>query len=270
MGLFSGFAGPAIGAIGSLFQSGQNARVARENTDKTIEANLNLARYQYSKDLEMWNRANTYNSPQQQMARFQQAGLNPNLIYSQGTSGLSPNALPKYQAPNVQYNYEPSTNLPQTLSFFQDYQVKQAQIDNLKANEERTRADIVLKGLINQDKTAQNYFNFGGRDLKDTIGSGGGLWNYDAKQRMLNTSMKFKMYQEEVARQIVDDQVLKIRLENQSTGLQNQIAQKNVNWYVTNQVMKALGVVGAGALGGQLLRKAPKYYKNQNNYFDNR
>lgn len=31
----------------------------------------------------MWNKANEYNTPYQQMLRFQSAGLNPNLIYGQ-------------------------------------------------------------------------------------------------------------------------------------------------------------------------------------------
>lgn len=39
----------------------------------------------------MFDRANEYNSPANQMLRYQQAGLNPNLIYGQGNSG---NATP--------------------------------------------------------------------------------------------------------------------------------------------------------------------------------
>lgn len=39
-------------------------------------------------ELELWNLNNQYNSPSAQISRFQQAGLNPNLIYSQqNTSG---------------------------------------------------------------------------------------------------------------------------------------------------------------------------------------
>lgn len=48
-----------------------------------------LMQYQNDWNLEMWNRQNEYNSPIQQMARYQQAGLNPNLIYSQGSPGNS-------------------------------------------------------------------------------------------------------------------------------------------------------------------------------------
>lgn len=37
----------------------------------------------------MWNLQNQYNLPSNQMARFKEAGLNPNLIYGQGNSGNS-------------------------------------------------------------------------------------------------------------------------------------------------------------------------------------
>lgn len=41
-----------------------------------------------------WKIENEYNSPEQQMARFRAAGLNPNLIYGQGNSGGSVSAAP--------------------------------------------------------------------------------------------------------------------------------------------------------------------------------
>lgn len=37
--------------------------------------------------LQDWNMQNAYNSPQQQMQRYKEAGLNPNLIYSQMSNG---------------------------------------------------------------------------------------------------------------------------------------------------------------------------------------
>ena len=41
-------------------------------------------------NLELWNLTNQYNSPEAQMKRFQDAGLNPNLIYSQQNTAQSP------------------------------------------------------------------------------------------------------------------------------------------------------------------------------------
>lgn len=54
----------------------------------------------YQRDVAMWNLENEYNSPRSQMERYQAAGLNPNLIYSQGTPGNS-TGTPKFNAPEI-------------------------------------------------------------------------------------------------------------------------------------------------------------------------
>lgn len=51
--------------------------------------------------LDDWNRQNAYNSPAQQMQRFKEAGLNPNLIYKQ-TNESSPVRSTDYVAPQIQ------------------------------------------------------------------------------------------------------------------------------------------------------------------------
>lgn len=52
--------------------------------------------------LEMWNKQNEYNLPVNQRARFEAAGLNPNLIYGDGTSTLaSLGQTPGHSAPNM-------------------------------------------------------------------------------------------------------------------------------------------------------------------------
>lgn len=49
--------------------------------------NKKLAEQQNQYNIDMWNMQNEYNSPANQMKRYEQAGLNPNLIYGQGTPG---------------------------------------------------------------------------------------------------------------------------------------------------------------------------------------
>lgn len=69
-------ASAAVGAIGSwLF------------ADKQAKSNARLAQFQNSQNLKYQAQQNEYNSPEQQMARFKSAGLNPNLIYGQGNPG---------------------------------------------------------------------------------------------------------------------------------------------------------------------------------------
>lgn len=141
----------AVGALIPAFSANQQAKieakVAKYNTDKTIEANKELAEYAYSKDVEMWNNANSYNSPEAQMQRLKEAGLNPNLVYGTGAVGNSSASLPHYQAPNQQYNYRPSVNLPAMLNMFQDFRLRQAQIDNVRAQVQRNNTENAIKAI---------------------------------------------------------------------------------------------------------------------------
>lgn len=97
---------PIVAGATGIAQSFMDAFNAKSNTDKTIEANKKMAEYQYSKDLEMWNRANEYNSPQSQMKRLTDAKLNPNLVYGHGAVANSTSQLPKYNAPTQNFNYQ--------------------------------------------------------------------------------------------------------------------------------------------------------------------
>lgn len=47
----------------------------------------NAAKAQNEQQLQFWNMQNAYNHPKEQMKRFAEAGLSPNLIYTQGNAG---------------------------------------------------------------------------------------------------------------------------------------------------------------------------------------
>lgn len=78
-------AAPVLGGIiaagasllGNLFNSGSN----RRTNQKQADYNTDLYAKQRADALADWERNNAYNSPSQQMQRFKEAGLNPNLIY---------------------------------------------------------------------------------------------------------------------------------------------------------------------------------------------
>ena len=176
--------GQGINAVGGLIQGHYNRKTARENTDKTILANKNMAEYAYSKDLEMWNKSNQYNyerwqeqnlynSPSSQMQRYKEAGLNPNLIYGTGTSSAGNTSLPstsqtaKYQAPRQEYNYQPN-NFGAVLGQYQDTRMKSAQIDNIKEQTQtQTLENALRSGRIESQLTeAKNKARMSG-DMAD-------------------------------------------------------------------------------------------------------
>jgi len=154
-------AGGLIAGLGSLAGS-------IFGTERTANKNMELAKYQYSKDLEMWNKQNEYNTPTAQMGRFKDAGLNPNLIYGQGNPGNAVQ-IPKYQAPTVNYDYSRTVpNYLDTLSTFQDIKNKQSQNDIMQQQIQGLVLDNIYKSdtlpnrksLLSANLTGTNAKNF--------------------------------------------------------------------------------------------------------------
>lgn len=84
----------------------RQARAQRENVELTNKARMELAKYQFDRNREMWQMMADYNTPSEQMKRFKEAGLNPNLMYGMGTPG-NVQQYPQYQAPNIDYTGRP-------------------------------------------------------------------------------------------------------------------------------------------------------------------
>lgn len=124
--------GALIGAGASLAGGLINAWQSRRNIRDTVGAQQHMAQYQYSKDLEMWNRQNQYNSPTEQMKRFSEAGLNPRLMYGKGSASAGQaTEMPKYSAVRPDF----SGRIPILTRFidaYQNYQIKNEQIDLLR------------------------------------------------------------------------------------------------------------------------------------------
>jgi len=144
------------------------------------KANKELAEYSYAKDLEMWQRQqdknlelwnlqNQYDSPAAQMRRYQDAGLNPNLIYTQSNTGgtIATTQMPKYQRPEIR---AATLDLPDrmsealmrgmsVLSTFQDLRVKKAQEDNLLQDvvNKQTANAMAMLGL-SEKREQSKYF----------------------------------------------------------------------------------------------------------------
>lgn len=91
--------GTIIGAGAGAIQTGGNIL----STILANKANRSLAEYSYEQQKQMIREQNEYNSPKYQMERYQEAGLNPNLIYGDGSS-MSGNqsTIARYEAPTMQ------------------------------------------------------------------------------------------------------------------------------------------------------------------------
>lgn len=116
----------------------------------------------FKRSKEMFDYQNRYNTPARQMQRLKQAGLNPALMYGQGTTGNA-QGFPQ-QAPAQQLNVAGAKSLDSALMLSQ-IQKTQAETDNLRGITPEAKSRIAKinsdKNLVNQQilKTAQERGN---------------------------------------------------------------------------------------------------------------
>lgn len=123
---------------------------------------------QQNKKSRQWNekmmdKMNEYNSPKAQMERFDEAGLNPHLIYGQGTPGNQPSPVQgKFGLPPLP--------VPNMLAMYNDFRLKNAQIDHIKAMQSNVEQETVLKTLDQALKTMEigfkpKYYGFKEKEM---------------------------------------------------------------------------------------------------------
>lgn len=148
MGLLDKISQPLSGLIGgglNLISQGVQNRFQQQQTELQNRKNLELANYQYQQQKEMFNLSNAYNSPTAQMQRFKDAGLNPNLIYGQGSPGNAPNVLPQYKAPMVEANIRQPVNVSDAVGRAIDTAVRSEQLNILSAERRGKELDNLKK-----------------------------------------------------------------------------------------------------------------------------
>lgn len=157
-----------------LLGQGINA-VSQGNTNKrTRRHQIYMYDRQRADSLADWNMMNEYNDPAAQMARLRNAGLNPNLVYGNG-SVASDASMPRSSDTGSWNPQAPEVDLGSVAgSAFQahfDAQIKEQQIDNLKAQEENIKADTLVKlsgNDVNNADVAKKWFDLHlDTDLRD-------------------------------------------------------------------------------------------------------
>lgn len=102
--------GSAISAVSGIVSNAATNRANLQAVRETNKAQMDLAKYQADRNLDLWNLNNAYNTPSAQMERYKEAGLNPHLIYGNGSSSAGNSSSPAqgYEAPKLQaphYDY---------------------------------------------------------------------------------------------------------------------------------------------------------------------
>lgn len=145
-GSMGGYGAATIPFVGSAIDTFVQSETTKRNVDKTIEAQKREAELAYQRSVEMWHMQNAYNSPAQQMARFGAAGLNPHLMYGQGSAGNA-SGTPQYSPPDIQYRYAAPTYgaamsemLPTLMSvgtWMQNMRLSEVEISKRESESER-------------------------------------------------------------------------------------------------------------------------------------
>lgn len=114
-----------LSLLGNLFSSYMNWQ-SQNSTNRT---NQQLAQQANDWSIAQWNRENAYNLPVNQVRRLKEAGINPAMMFANGTSSLSAAMSPEVQmsqnrAPQMQ-NIDPLT--------MSQVRLANAQADNIEA-----------------------------------------------------------------------------------------------------------------------------------------
>lgn len=201
--------------IGGVAQNKRQWRYQQAAMDKQQQLNL-----------EAWNLQNQYNTPQQQMMRLQQAGLNPRLIYGSGSSApnmggpLDPATAPVREALDV------SKKMPDLLTYYQvrqmDAQYKQTTmatdlmqktaalkdletgLKNLALMKEKIRAKG-YEGVVNMEQAMQRWVGLRSEELLVNEQRKGALMDQLGNMRekqitSLELDNAFKVHRNELAK----------------------------------------------------------------------
>lgn len=141
-----GFLSSGISTLGNFWSNNKQQALAYDNMAnqwKMMQSNQNFNRYEAmaarSWQEKMVSQYRQYNSPSEQMKRFEEAGLNPALMYgSIQDTNMSPTGNPQASDGG---SYSP-VSMP--LNNYADTAMQMAQIDVLKSQADKNRADAGL------------------------------------------------------------------------------------------------------------------------------
>lgn len=228
----------AIGGIGQILTQGIQNRHERQLNERSIQAQREAAQLEYDQNLLQWQRENEYNAPTQQMSRLREAGLNPAMIYGSGGAKTVSATSPKYQAVRPTYDYAPPANPLVMLDAYNDFRIKNAQVDLLRSQAETKRAEANNADKYFYERTrrmlalaGQEWFKYGWQ--KD--------WDHERKQVSAYTQFDHQLQALDLTNQIKSEQIANLNKDGQLRDLDIE------NYFFNRMGSGVLGMIGKGA-----------------------
>jgi len=240
---------------------------AKRNLKMQTDANKELAKYSYGKDMEMWHLQNQYNNPKSQMQRFSEAGLNPNLIYGQGNPGNATTS-PKYNTPTAGLLKTKSPKMD-IIPQYQNLRMQNAQIQNTEANtnltneQTKTQESVGTMKLIDAElKNIDLAYWQGYNDQWKGKGPFGQKYGNRFQLHRQKQQSQLRAYQLQSKKQELIDANINLTLQNLATK------QRQYRWMpyekgfgmASKAVGSAIGFKGAKSIG-KLTTGRPRFSK---------
>jgi len=225
----------AAGGIAQVLSQGARHRHEKALNERTIEAQQNASQFEWDKNLEQWNRANEFNAPTQQMQRLKAAGLNPAMVYGSGGAKTVASQSPKYQAPRPTYNYAPPIDPTAVLGAFNDFRMKNAQVDLLRAQAETARSEA---------NNSEDYYGFRQSHLGEmadkllrerTLATGSDLYkDIEGNRHKMKDTPMYKQYSHQVREAGLRNDLTSKMIANQAN--RNTLLELDISNYYLNKL----------------------------------
>ena len=283
MSFLENMAASAIGAIGNFFTGGASARKQYQYQSKLMDK-------QNQQQIDFWKMNNEYNTPFNQRARLEQAGLNPDLMYGgSGNIGQSqmPSAASPGSAPNVDYG-----SFSDNLRFAMQARVMDAQVSKIE-HENQLLAEQALnqaeqrelwaaqakeawlraehQGIYNRHADTRYFLENETRGFKNTL-LGADVNSYETRlrldqQRVANDNMRAKV---QVLQLGLNEKKLKADMEKIRAEVseimsrirvndvqQRKILADSIETEILNKYYQDNGIVPSQSWAGKLLDLVP-------------
>lgn len=282
MSFLENMAMSGIGAIGNLFTGGASARKQYKYQSKLMDK-------QNQQQIDFWKMNNEYNTPFNQRARLEQAGLNPDLMYG-GSGNMYQSQMPgaaSGSAPNVDYG-----SFSDNLRFAMQAQVMDAQVSKIE-QENKLLAEQALnqaqqrelwaaqakeawvraehQGIYNRHADTRYFLENETRALKNTL-LGADVNSYETRlrldqQRVANDNMRAKV---QVLQLGLNEKKLKADMEKIRAEVseimsrikvndvqQRKILADSIETEILNKYYQDNGIVPSQSWAGKLLDLVP-------------
>lgn len=219
-----------IGAAGSLIGGIGKGKKARHEQWITNERNIAFQQQVNQQNIDwnekMWDKTNEYNSPAMQMQRFKAAGLNPHLIYGQGTIAQQPHE-PNLTAPSADPLPIDTTGNEIGQGFMaaaQNYvanRKQQTEIDNMQKTQ-----DVMDAQITNTNAQTANTLATTARTSQQTQ-QAAELWANTvatAEANLRNTGLQGDSIEQQIRSSKLGNKLTEAQIQSTAQGIQESVA----------------------------------------------